>query len=186
MRPHLASFCLALSLFTTGCFFHKAPRPVAYTPPPPRPRLKPGPAPVLPDAPDLLLAVQLPAPLPAVFPSLPEFPRPIRTRPPLVAGPKPPPTLPDQPAPPKLGEIYTPEKVREYNRQIDESLERVKRASAALAHRQLNAEDGVTMERIRTFQRQAEQARQEDLVTAVNLAKRADLLAQDLLSRLQN
>ena len=32
--------------------------------------------------------------------------------------------------------------------------------------------------------KQAEQARQEDLVTAVSLARRADLLAQDLLNHL--
>jgi hypothetical protein len=38
--------------------------------------------------------------------------------------------------------------------------------------------------RIRTFQKQAEQAREQDLVTAVSLARRADLLAKDLLERL--
>jgi hypothetical protein len=38
--------------------------------------------------------------------------------------------------------------------------------------------------RIQTFQKQAEQARELDLVTAVNLARRADLLAQDLIKRL--
>jgi len=35
-----------------------------------------------------------------------------------------------------------------------------------------------------TLQKQAEQARQEDLLTAVSLARRADQLAQDLLGRL--
>jgi hypothetical protein len=40
------------------------------------------------------------------------------------------------------------------------------------------------LNRIQTFQKQAEQARDADLVTAVNLARRADLLAQDLIKRL--
>ncbi len=38
--------------------------------------------------------------------------------------------------------------------------------------------------RIRTFQKQAEQAREQDLVTAVSLARRAEVLAQDLVGRL--
>jgi hypothetical protein len=42
----------------------------------------------------------------------------------------------------------------------------------------------IRAERIRTLQKQAEQARQEDLVTGVNLARRADQLAQDLHNRL--
>jgi hypothetical protein len=38
---------------------------------------------------------------------------------------------------------------------------------------------------VRVFARQAEEARLKDLATAVNLAKRAELLAQDLLRQLQ-
>jgi chaperonin cofactor prefoldin len=101
-----------------------------------------------------------------------------------VSGPKPPITLPDQPPERKLGPLFTPEQTREYTRDLEDSLERVKRALTALARKRLNGEQVTTVERIRTFQKQAEQARQEDLVTAVNLARRADLLAQDLLGRL--
>jgi hypothetical protein len=39
-------------------------------------------------------------------------------------------------------------------------------------------------DRVRTYLSQAEQARDQDLVTAVNLARRADLLAKDLFERL--
>jgi hypothetical protein len=53
-----------------------------------------------------------------------------------------------------------------------------------VAGKALNAEQSEIAERIRTFQKQAEQARDQDLVTAVNLARRADLLAQDLVERL--
>ena len=103
----------------------------------------------------------------------------------MIAGPKPPLTPPPDATPaPRLGQIFTADQIRDYNRDLDESLDRVKRALTALSRHKLSAQDGVAAERIRTFQRQAEQARQEDLVTAVSLAKRADLLAQDLLNRL--
>jgi hypothetical protein len=49
----------------------------------------------------------------------------------------------------------------------------------------LNEEQQEIVGRIRTFQQQAEQARERDLVTAVTLAQRADLLSRDLLDRLK-
>ena len=53
-----------------------------------------------------------------------------------------------------------------------------------MAGKNLNAELTQMVSRIQTFQMQAEQTREQDLVTAVNLARRADLLAQDLIKRL--
>jgi hypothetical protein len=94
------------------------------------------------------------------------------------------PAAPDAPAPPQLGQIFTPDQTREYNRTLNESLERVRKALAVLGGKNLNAEQSEIANRIRTFERQAEQAREQDLVTAVSLARRADLLAQDLLDRL--
>ena len=143
--------------------------------------------PVLPAPPLLTIDISalLPPDLPATVPDLPEPPKPQpRPRPPVVAGPKTPPTLPEQPATPKLGPLFTPEQTREYTKELADTLERVKRALTSLGRKRLNAEEVGTVERIRTFQKQAEQARQENLVTAVNLARRADLLAQDLLGRL--
>ena len=61
---------------------------------------------------------------------------------------------------------------------------RVKKALNNLAGKKLNPEQTEVVNRIRTFQVQAEQAREQDLVTAVSLARRADLLAKDLLGRL--
>ena len=49
----------------------------------------------------------------------------------------------------------------------------------------LTADQTEIVARVNMFQRQAEQIREQDLATAVSLAKRADLLAQDLLDRLQ-
>jgi hypothetical protein len=173
--------CTSAMLFTSGCLFQKA-KPVAYRPPPPRPAAKIGPAPVLPAPPELTATIVLPSEYLWVIPELPEPPKPPKPKPPVVAGPKITPPLPDQPATPKLGQLFTAEEIREYNKELDERLARVRNVLTTIGNKRLNAEDGITMERIRTFQKQAEQARQEDLVTAVNLARRADLLAQDLLT----
>jgi hypothetical protein len=53
-----------------------------------------------------------------------------------------------------------------------------------VAKRNLTAEQRNRVAQIRDFQTQAKQARVEDLVTAVSLAKHADLLAKDLLDSL--
>jgi hypothetical protein len=55
---------------------------------------------------------------------------------------------------------------------------------AQVAGKNLTPELKDIAERARTYLSQAEQAREQDLVTAVNLARRADLLAKDLLERL--
>jgi hypothetical protein len=60
----------------------------------------------------------------------------------------------------------------------------VKKALGTLAGKSLNAEQKEITIRITTFQKQAEQAREQDPVTAVSLARRADVLAKDLLERL--
>lgn len=86
---------------------------------------------------------------------------------------------------PRLGQIFTPEQARDYNRQLDDSLARVRNVLAVAQKRRLTGGQADMVNRIRTFQRQAEQAREQDLVTAVNLANRADLLARDLLAQFQ-
>jgi len=83
-----------------------------------------------------------------------------------------------------LGQIFTADQLKEYNRNLDESLERVRKVLATVGGKTLNADLTQIVGRIQTFQKQAEQARELDLVTAVNLARRADLLAQDLIKRL--
>jgi len=63
-------------------------------------------------------------------------------------------------------------------------MESVKRQLLRVAGKNLNAEQQDIADRVRTYLTQAEQARDKDLVTAVNLARRADLLAKDLVERL--
>jgi len=55
---------------------------------------------------------------------------------------------------------------------------------AKVAGKSLTPEQKDIAERVQTYLTQAEQAREQDLVTAVNLARRADLLAKDLVDRL--
>jgi hypothetical protein len=86
---------------------------------------------------------------------------------------------------PRLGEILSAEQSREYTQALDQSLALVQRSLTAIASRRLTADQRQTAGRVRVFARQAEDLRSRDLATAVNLAKRAELLAQDLLRQLQ-
>ncbi len=178
--------CLLAMVGASGCLFQQKPRPVAFTPPPPHPPTKPEPRPQLPVPPELQseLAIILLPDSSELFPNLPEPPKPVKPKTPIIAGPKPPINPgPDTPTP-RLGQIFSAEEIRAYTNNLNASLVRVNDALGKIERRRLTREDVVTVERIKTFQKQAEQARQEDLVTAVNLARRADLLAQDLLGRL--
>lgn len=185
-----AVLCLAAILANSGCWFRKSPR--VFTPPPAPPQTATAeekPAPLLQPPGDEEVEANLPGPPElhdANMPQLPAPPKPTPARrPPVAVAPKPAPApAADTPAPPKLGQIFTADERREYNRVLDESLERVKKALDTLAARSLTADQTDALERIRSFQKQAEQAREQDLVTAVSLARRADLLAKDLLERL--
>jgi hypothetical protein len=179
---------LALSLGSTSCWFRKPPR--AFIPPPAqqKPAIIAAP-PEVPAAPeiDANATATLPSDLPSAIPSAPPPPPPPR-RPATAAAPRtappPAPPPPETPPLPKLGQIFTAAQLREYNQTLDQSLDRVRKALAIAAGKNLNADQNEIVNRIRTFQKQAEQAREQDLVTAVNLARRADLLARDLLGRL--
>ena len=90
---------------------------------------------------------------------------------------------PQATATPRLGQILPANQAREYNRQLDESLDRVKRAVTALQRKNLTGEQAEALNRIQVFEQQAERARERDLVLAVSIARRADLLAKDLQAR---
>ncbi|MEQ1885925.1 MAG: hypothetical protein ABL967_12755 [Bryobacteraceae bacterium] len=193
MNRRLIALVVALSAGSSSCWFKK-PRPRVFSPPPPRPR-PPLPTQVqevtgVPEvvadnaAPEANVLAELGMSAPR-FPRLPAPPEPKR---PVVATPKPAPLPTSTPEPPpqqpRIGQIFTAEQIREYNRNLEDSLERVRRALGNLAGKKLNPDQTEVVNRIRTFQNQAEQAREQDLATAVSLARRADLLAQDLIGRL--
>jgi hypothetical protein len=179
---------LVLSLGSTSCWFRKPPRAFVAPPAQPKPVIIATP-PEVPAAPeiDADATATLPPDLPNSMPSAPPPPPAPPRRPATAAAPRtaPPPAPPPETPPlPKLGQIFTAVQLREYNQALDQSLERVRKALAIAGGKNLNANQSEIVNRIRTFQKQAEQAREQDLVTAVNLARRADLLARDLLERL--
>jgi hypothetical protein len=190
LRSRLLPFILALSFGSTSCWFQKSTPPRVFVPPPPVARppvatVQPElPAPPEIDAPrDATVKDGIPAAMPPTEPPPPVPPR--RTPPPVRVNAQPPAVAPPEVQPtPRLGPIFTAEQLRDYNRAVDENLDRVRKILGSVAGRNLNAELTEIVSRIQTFQKQAEQAREQDLVTAVNLARRADLLAQDLVKRL--
>lgn len=195
-RSRLLPVIFALSLGSSSCWFAKPKRIVrVYVPPPPKPR-PPLPSEVPEVAPpngidadaDTGIAAKYEAELApdlyALFPVIPPPPPPVPRAKPRPAAPPPPAPAPEVPPPPRLGQIFTADQLREYRRNLDESLERVRKVLVAVVGKNLTGDLTEMVGRIQTFQRQAEQARETDLVTAVNLARRADLLAQDLLKRL--
>ena len=180
---------LVATLGTTSCWFRKT-QPKIFNPPPivAKPAPQPGPPATLPLPGETVSpAVTIPETVVAL-PDLPPPPKPVPPKKPVVAAaPKPvaPALSEPEPAPVlRIGQIFTPEQTREFTRTLDESLERVRKALAVIAGKTLTPPQSQIAESIRSFQRQAEQAREQDLLTAVNLARRADLLAKDLLERL--
>lgn len=187
-RTVTTTLWLAGAVGMTSCGFHKTPRafnppPVAAKAPAPIP-----PAPQIADPPEVAFE-------PVVFdfprqtdPSsrFPVLPPPRPARAPVANVPKPQPAPNETPSAPalRLSQILTPEESRRNTQELDQYTESVKKALARVAGKNLTAEQKDTAERVQTYLTQAEQAREQDLVTAVSLAKRADLLAKDLLERL--
>jgi len=179
---------LAGAVGMTSCGFHKTPR--AFNPPPVAAKA-PAPIPPTPEITEILeVSFE-----PNVFdfprqtdpssgfpepPPLPRVQRPVAN----VPKPQPPPAEPPSAPALRLSQILTPEESRRNTQELDQYTDSVKKALARVAGRNLTPEQKDTAERVQTFLTQAEQAREQDLVTAVSLAKRADLLAKDLLARL--
>ena len=171
----------------SSCGFHKVPR--AFNPPPVTAK---APDPI-PSAAEIALPPEM-AFEPVLFdlpgqtdPSgrLPVLPPP-RPRGPVATAPKPAPAPPENPPAqtPKLAQILTPEESRRNTQELEQYTESVRRALSKVAGKNLTTAQKDIAERVQTYLKQAEQAREQDLVTAVNLARRADLLAKDLLERL--
>ena len=78
--------------------------------------------------------------------------------------------------------MLTLEQKSQLERTTNARIQRARQAAAILQGRRLTREQAEALSQIRTFLQQAEEARSTDLVRAGNLAERADVLAQDLLS----
>lgn len=123
----------------------------------------------------------LPKPVPRRRPQPAQTPA-VQTTPPEVQ----PPTQVTPPAPaPRLGEILTDDRRREYEADFTGSETRARAAVNRATGRRLNSTQRERVVQIREFLRQAEVWKSKDLATALQLAHRADLLGQDLLKSLQ-
>src|SRR6266404_4362301 len=138
-KLRLLPFILALSLGSTSCWFRKSTPPRVFVPPPPaarpsvattQPQLRPPPEIDMPE--EATATGGIPAAMP---PTEPPPPTPPRRVPSPVRATTPPPAQipPDVPPAPRLGQIFTAEQLREYNRAVDESLERVRRNLSKVA-----------------------------------------------------
>jgi len=133
---------------------------------------------------------QVPAPPPPPQATAPE----VKEQSPVPVPPKPkkptptpspvPAVTPNAP-PPQLGEILSPERRRQLEKEFDDSIGRAKAVLDKAAKVTLNAEQRNNASRIRTFIAQAITARGKDLTTALQLARRADLLGVDLSQSLR-
>jgi hypothetical protein len=191
LRSALPAATLAAMLCTTGCLFQKKPVKVFV----PRPVQRPVPAPLQPPPdpgpPELQADAGPGLDLAGLGPVIPEFAPPappppvVRPRNPVAVGPKPvaAPALPETPAP-KIVQLLPAEQQRAITKELDDILDRDERALQTLARKNLAADQRERMAQIREYLTQAKQAREQDLVTAVNLARHADTLAKDLLGRL--
>ena len=192
LRILTASLLLGASLVSSGCFFRKnkpqppaaplpAPPPVAASKPepmPPPPKVQPE-KPDLAEGPPTAQEIDVPKPPPAP-------PRRARrpagqTPPPAPAETSTPNTVTPPSDPPRLVQLLTPAEERRYQDQLDQYLKNVDVALGQAAARALTPEQTETAQRVREFAQQARDQRASDLVTAHNLALRANVLAQDLL-----
>ena len=180
---------LSVSLGTSSCLFQKKP-PRAFKPPPVAAKVPPDTTPVILPAPPETSTEVPPGEEITVTATLPPLPAPPKPQAVKITPPSPPPSVPSvvveppPPAPPKPVQIYTAEERQAFVRELDDSLGRVQQVLARVENRSLNADQQSIVNRIKTFQQQALQERDQDLVAAVSLARRADLLARDLLGRL--
>jgi hypothetical protein len=195
-RPKGAGFracvaLLSLALFSTGCLFQKKPVRALRLPPAPPAKAVNLTLPPVVDAPDLEQEpVDTATELASVGSRITEFAPPPQPAPPAARRPQPPkppaapPAAIDTPPTPRIAQIFTAEQTREYNKILDESLDRVQKNLEALGKRNLNAEQRDRTGQIGELLKQARQMRGEDLEAAVSLARHADLLAIDLLAHL--
>lgn len=205
-RRVAASAALALGLMCNGCWFGRT-KAATKVPPPPAPAVlpnagspdaKPADLPALPaealapvpiDPPPPKQTVVIPAPKPLPSPKTTPPPRRQQSRQPAVVPAPPPAATPVTPTPaapaPQLGEFLTTAQRRQLEAELLTTLQRSRSALGRINGSNLSAAQRETADRIRVFISQAEAQRPEDVATALQFARRADLLGQDLLKSIE-
>jgi len=82
---------------------------------------------------------------------------------------------------PQLGEILTADQRRQIETEMADHLARARDILTRVSKVRLDGSQTETRERVRIFIQQAENSRDHDPATALQLARRADVLAQDLV-----
>lgn len=121
-----------------------------------------------------------PEPLPPLTRTVP-VPKPAvqqAGRRPATPAPAPAPTAESTPL--RLGAILSPERQRQYQADLKRSLTAARAATSQAGTAALTPTQKETMVRVETFIQQAEATAGQDLATAVQLARRAELLGQEL------
>ena len=197
MRLATVLLTIGLSLALSGCWFGLGRKTTVVPPPPaaqpkqvppvkppeqPKPEQKPLP---MPPSPGIEEPAQITLPAPQKTPPRP----PARKRTPPPAPPQAPapaeqPQVQPSP-PPQLSEILSNAQRRQYEADYAQSLSRARSALQQASGKSLGPTQKETVGRIQTFIQQAEESKGKDLATALQLARRADVLGQDLLKDLQ-
>jgi len=121
-----------------------------------------------------------PEPLPPITRTVP-VPKPaVQSAGRRPAAPTPAPAPAADSAPLRLGAILSPERQRQYQADLQRSLTAARAATSQAGTAALTPTQKETMARIQTFIQQAEATAGQDLATAVQLARRAELLGQEL------
>ncbi len=200
-----SSLVLALSLVLSGCWFGRKKQQTPAVPPASapitstRPKTKPmepppdtapaKPVQSLPDLPPIKSGdspAETPPPKPAAKPVVR---KPAKKAPPVpVAANAPTAPAPAAPAPaagtspvPQLGVLLTPEQRSQYEAEYARDMASAMDGLVHVLESALPPAKRESMTRIRSFMRQAEDAHGRDLATAAQLARRAAVLAQDLV-----
>ena len=93
---------------------------------------------------------------------------------------------PPPPAPaPQLVPMLTPAQRQELERSVNDRIGRAQNILGSILGKRLSGEQEDMVGQIRTFLKQAEEARGTDLLRANNLAERSEVLAQNLARRLR-
>lgn len=183
---------LTAALANTGCSWRKA----KAAPPPAvikaAPQKAQEPIPPAPPVDSTTPVSQLPAP--PISAPVPEPVKPEQAPPPRRAARTAPPPSDPTPAPveapaephvPQLVQLLSREEQERHNRELDDFTRRAEESLQRIGDRQLSGQQRTDVQRARAFLKQAQELRATDLVTARNLAQRADVLADSVARALR-
>jgi hypothetical protein len=172
-------------LLSGGCFLQKKPAIQVPVAAPPAPSPSPSSTPPPTSAPAQAAPTQpAPAsPVPSAPAAEPAKPSPF---PPVGNAPNPKPVTPTPLTPaPELGTILPPDQRRQLDAAYQSDLRQANAVLSKLSGRTLTPEQTDSVNRARTWIRQAAQYHDRDLTTAAELVRRAKVLTQDLAGALK-